>query len=275
VAEATTEYANKRLIDRPAEFAGGDLRGRTRRIAIIAPNNLEYQQCVDAGLAVVDDAGNEIDLELEYVLDIAQAASQAPGIVAKLQDEGITSVAFAGDPLTLMALAAEANAQDYEPEWLMMGVGFSDLDLVGQLIDAAAPGQWQRAFGTSPQGVQETYGTSEAYRAYTSVRDDEPSLLVDVVYYQLLPLMLGIQMAGPELTPETLETGLFSYPGGTGVAGTWDFTADGYTPVIDIREIWWDPDARSPFNGEPGTYADNGRRHRRGELPEGDPEVFQ
>jgi hypothetical protein len=274
VSEAATEYANKKLLGRPASHAGGDLAGQTRRVAIVAPNNLEYQQCVDAGLAVIEEAGNEMDLRLEYVLDLAQTATQAPGLLARLKDAGITSVAFAGDPLMLLSLTAEANAQDYHPEWLLLGVGFTDLDLVGQMVQNAAPGQWDRAFGGSPMAPQPTYGTSEAYRAYTSVRDDEPSLLVDVVYHQLLPLALGVQMAGPELTPETFETGLFAYPEGTGVAGTWDWTPTNYTPVVDIREIWWDPTRQSSFNGAMGTYADDGTRYRRGEIPEGEPEVF-
>lgn len=274
VSEIASEYGNKRVMGRPAAYAGGNLAGQPRRMAVIAPNNLEYQQCVDAGIAVVEEAGNEMDLRLEYVLDLAQTSTQAPGLVARLKDAGITSVTFAGDPLMLLALTSEANAQDYHPEWLLVGVGFTDLDLVGQLIQAAAPGQWDRAFGGSPMAPQPTYGTSEAYRAYKSVRDDEPSLLVDVVYHQLLPLALGVQMAGPELTPETFETGLYAYPEGTGVAGTWDWTPGNYTPVVDVREIWWDPDRPSPFNGAPGTYVDAGLRFRAGEVPEGEPEVF-
>jgi hypothetical protein len=81
-------------------------------------------------------------------------------------------------------------------------------------------------------------------------------------------------MAGPELTPETFETGLFAYPGGSGQAGSWDFGPGHYTPVIDIREIWWDPAKVSPFNGQPGTYVDNTQRYVDDEIPEGDPEVF-
>ena len=41
------EYANKRLLGRRRP-AGGDLQGEPRTLAVIAPNNLEYQQCVDA-----------------------------------------------------------------------------------------------------------------------------------------------------------------------------------------------------------------------------------
>jgi hypothetical protein len=275
VSEGASEFANKQLLGRPAAYAGGDLAGRPRKMAIVAPNNLEYQQCVDAGLQVIEDAGNHMSDRLQYVLDLTQTETQAPTMVARLKARDITSVAFAGDPLMLLSLAKEANAQNYHPEWLIIGAGFVDLDLVGQMIQAAAPGQWDRAFGGSPLAAQPAPVGSEAYRAYKSVRDDEPSLLVDVIYFQLLPLALGVQMAGPDLTPENFETGMFAYPGGTGTAGTWDLGPRHYTPVVDLREIWWDPDRPSPFNGAPGTYADNGQRYRIGDLPEGDPEVFQ
>ena len=44
--------------------------------------------------------------------------------------------------------------------------------------------------------------------------------------------------------------------------------------MTDIREIWWDPDTISAFNGEPGTYADSGQRYTQEDIPEGEPEVF-
>ncbi|HEV3497867.1 MAG TPA: hypothetical protein VHA34_16110, partial [Actinomycetes bacterium] len=275
VSEGASEFANKQLLGRTARWAGGDLAGRPRKMAIIAPNNLEYQQCVSAGLRIIEEAGNRMALRRDYVLDLAQAESQAPSLVAALKANEITSVSFAGDPLMLAALVREAEAQDYHPEWLVIGVGFVDSDLAGQIIQAAAPGQWRRAFGGSPLAAQPGPRSSPAYLAYKSVRQDEPSLLVDVLYHQLLPLALGVQMAGPELTPETFETGLFAYPGGTGIAGTWDWSPGHYTPVIDMRHIWWDPDRPSPFNGAPGTYVDNGERYRIGDLPEGEPEVFR
>ena len=274
--EAATEYATKHLLGRPAEYALGDLAGQDRKIAIIAPNNREYQQCVDAGLAVIEEAGHEIGLALDYVLDLGQLQTQAASMMARLRDADITSVACACDPLTILYLTQQAEQQGYDPEWLVVGVGFGDLDLVGQLIDNGSGGdQWSRAFGGSPYSAQPAPGTSIAYQAYTSVRDDEPSVLVDFVYFQLYTLMIGLQMAGPDLTPETFETGMLSYPGGTGVAGTWDFDIGHRSAATDIREIWWDGDTPSPFNGAPGTYRDNGERYPLGELPEGDPEAFR
>jgi hypothetical protein len=272
-AELSANYANRRLYEHPAQWSE-DMQGENRTLAVIAPNNLEYQQCVDVFEDAVNAAGNEVALRLDYILDPAQLSAQATSLMAKLKDEGATSVSCACDPIMQMYLAREASAANYYPEWLIAGVGFIDLDLGGQIISKNAPEQWVRAFGGSPSAAPQPPETSVAYAAYRTVRDDEPSLLVDQLYNQILTLALGIQMAGPNLTPGTFETGLFAYPGGTGQAGTWDFSPGHYTPITDIREIWWDPDKVSPFNGQPGTYADNGERFGEEEVPEGDPEVF-
>jgi hypothetical protein len=273
-AEQSARYANRRLFNRQALFASDDLAGETRSLAVIAPNNLEYQQCVDTFEDQIGAEGNEVALRLDYTLDPAQLKTQAASLMSKLKNEGATSVSCACDPIMQMYLGQEATAQNYFPEWLIAGVGFIDMDLGGQIIAKNSPDQWVRAFGGSPWAAQQPPETSVAHAAYRTVRDDQPSLLVDQIYHQLLTLVLGIQMAGPDLTPENFETGLFAYPGGDGQAGAWDFSPGHYTPVTDLREIWWDPDKISPFNGEPGSYVDNGQRMSQDEVPEGDPEVF-
>lgn len=275
LGEVSTEYANQRLLGRPASFAGGDLRGEARRMAVIAPNNVEYQQCVDSGLRVIADAGNEVALEVEYVLDLSQAAAQASSVAARLRSSEATSVACFCDPLFLASLAAEVESQGLAPEWLVAGVGYTDLDAVGRFIANGAPQQWERAFGTSVSGPLPAAEASEGYRAYRSVRDDEPSVFVEVLYQQLLPLALGVQMAGPNLTPEALETGLLAYPPASGPSGRWDWAPGRYTPATEVRELWWDATAASSFDGAPGAYVDSGERYRSGEIPEGDPEVFR
>ena len=103
--------------------------------------------------------------------------------------------------------------------------------------------------------------------------NEDPSQLVDLIYNQLYLLALGIQMAGPDLTPETFETGMFAYPEGTGPAGTWKFEQGHYTGIIDIRIMWWQGD-NSPWNNQPGVYMDDGTRVRQGEVPDGELKVF-
>jgi hypothetical protein len=273
-AEASAAYSNARLFGRDADFAGSDAEGEPRSMAVIAPNNLEYQQCVDSFEDMIETEGNEVGLRLDYTIDPAQLQAQASTIMTKLVEAGTTSVSCACDPIMQMYLAREASAAGYHPEWLIAGVGFIDTDLGGQIVMKNAPDQWIRSFGGSPSAAFQPPETSVGHAAYRTVRDDEPSLFVDQIYNQILVLALGIQMAGPDLTPETFETGLFAYPGGTGQAGTWDFSPGHYTPVTDIREIWWDPETTSPFNGEAGTYVDNGERYPADDVPEGDPEVF-
>jgi hypothetical protein len=275
IGETGTEYSLRRLIERPARWAGGSLRDQPRKVAVIAPDNPEYQQCVASANQVIEDAGKQIDLQLDYNLNLANLQPQASTILARLKDAGITTVACACDPLMVLYLTRVAETQGYEPEWQVLGTGFTDLDLVGQAFALPSSGdQWTRAFGTSYFAEQLPYRESPGYKAYTSVNADQPSLLVDVLFYQLYAFVIGVQMAGPELTPENFETGMFAYPGGTGVAGTWDFSPEHYTPQVDAREVWFDPDTPSGFNGEPGTFRGGGERFRQGEWPEGDPEVF-
>jgi hypothetical protein len=91
-------------------------------------------------------------------------------------------------------------------------------------------------------------------------------------------LALGVQLAGPNLTPETFEQGMFSYPGGTGPFGTWGFGPESYTPTQDFRVVWWDPDSVSPFNNKKGVYREayGGSRFRTGAVPAGaDPGLFR
>jgi substrate-binding family protein len=267
-AETAVNYGVSLVFGQPARFAGGDLANRERRVGVVAPNNREYQQCVDVSERIAEEAGFEFALREDYVLDIAQIQAQATSILGELRRSDITSIACGCDPLMMLYLSTLAEQQGYHPEWLNLGVGFTDLDLVGQIIASQSGSQMSRAFGGSPWGAAVPNEQSLGYQAYKSVRDDEPSQLVDIVYAQLYQVVIGIQMAGPNLTPETFETGMFAYPGGNGQFGLWDFSEGHYTGVADAREIWWDPDTPSPFNGRPGTFRDDGTRWEQDQPPE-------
>jgi substrate-binding family protein len=259
-AETAVNYGISVVFGEAARFAGGDLANRERRVGVIAPNNDEYQECVDHAVELAEGAGFEFALREDYTLDIAQIQAQATSLLGELRRNDITSIACGCDPLMVLYLSTLAEQQGYYPEWLNLGVGFTDLDIVGQIIASQSGSQMSRAFGGSPWGAAVTPDMSVGYQAYKSVRDDEPSQLVDLVFAQLYQLVIGIQMAGPDLTPESFETGMFAYPGGNGQFGRWDFSEGEYTGVQDAREIWWDPAAPSPFNGEPGTFRDDGTR---------------
>lgn len=274
IVETVVEYASKRLYGSGAEWARGDVANKPRKSVALAPDNPEYQACVDDGMAEAKSLGVDPGMRLAYKLDLSSMSNQATNVIAKLKKEGVTSVLCGCDPIFPVFLSAKAKEQDYWPEWIVTGTALTDIDIVGQLYDQD---QWSRAFGVSYLGAQQPMRASFGYSAYKAVRDDEPAFAVDIIYYQMYMLALGIHMAGPVLTPESFEKGMFAYPGGTGPAGTWGFGPNSYTPTQDAREIYWDPTATSPMNGKKGAYIETepGVRYRKGQWPKGRPAVFQ
>ena len=276
VTEASVSWITSRLNGQPTVEYSEQFAGQPRRYAVVAPENPEYQESVNRYLELVGNAGFEIVMNMKYKLDLGTMVNQASGIIAQLKDAGITSVICACDPVMLaLGLTPKANEQGYEPEWLTSGLAFVEQDLVGQLIDGR---QWQRAFGIAYNAEPEPLGRSFPYAAYKQVRPgDEPTFGHEEIYYQLYLLAIGIQMAGPNLTPETFEAGMFAYPGGSGPRGTWGFGEGDYTPTDDFREIWWDPDRISVQNNQPGAWVElnGGARYFPGQVPVGPAPYFE
>jgi hypothetical protein len=272
VSRATSESQVKTLEGRPARFAGDPaLRTRTRKIAVISPENREYQNCLRVALDYLRDNDAEV-ITLSYPLDLASHGRSAENLLNRLQAEQVTSVACACDPLLPRSLTEAATRAGYRPEWLVMGTALTDSDIVGQLYE---PSQWRNAFGITTLGTQFAPTESPAYQAFKSVRpDEEPAQSVETIYYQLYLLAIGIQMAGPELSAETFEKGMFAYPEHSGPGGTWRFGPGKYTPQTSASVVWWDPDTVSPVTGLPGTYQPVGDVYPIGEAPEEEPDVF-
>jgi hypothetical protein len=261
---AVAQAANRLLFKRNAEWAGGNLRGKPRKVGLISPEFPWYADCNALGERLRQSEGNRLGGHYRYQVDPASMPNQAASIVARLKADGITTVVPGADPIMLVYLTAKASEQDYFPEWLVTGVALQDTDVVGQLVDQ---NQWRRAFGLSALGPQRPQRATLGYAAYKSVRGDEPSVSVDFLYSQLYFFAVGVQMAGPDLTPRTFEAGLRRYPGHFGPYGTLAFPAGTFTPQQDAMFIWWDPDDPSPYNGKPGRYKTDGKRYRLDNLP--------
>lgn len=266
LGEMVASWGNARVFGYPATLADGRLANRDRKVGILAPDNPEYQQCVDAAVQIAESAGHEIH-RYSYTLDLSTASDQANTLAAKLRSDEITTVILAADPLVPLLLSSRLTQQDYFPEWIVTGTALTDLDLIGQLYD---PRQWANAFGISMVGEQQPHGSSFAYFAFKSIYPAaEPIVGVELLYYYFYILAIGVQMAGPDLNPDTFLAGLRAYPGGTGPAGTWAFPEGEFTPYRDAREIRWDPEGISVYNGKPGRYVSNGERYRAGSWPSG------
>lgn len=271
VVESAASYYAVKMAKKPAKNATGELKDRPRRLAVIAPDNAEYQGCVNAGVDLLNKMGGGGDLAARHKYQIStNPGSAVNSILPKLRNDGITTVMCGCDPVFLNFLTTAMNGQGYFPEMVVAGVALIDTDLVGQLMHQSV---WANAFGISYAGPTQRQGTSIAYRAYKSVRPDEPSIMVDVIYNQLYMLAVGIQMAGPTLTPASFEKGMFDYPRRSGPYGTWGFGPNDYSTSDDAREIFWNPQAPSPLNNSAGAYQDpnGGSRFPIGKWPGAEP----
>jgi hypothetical protein len=207
-------------------------------------------------------------MNVPYQLNLATLANQAASIVSKLKANNITTVVCGCDPILPVYLTQRADEQNYFPEWAVVGVALTDQDIVGQLFDQD---EWKHAFGVTYQGPTLPFPATLGYAAYKSVRNDEPARFVNLIYAQMYMIALGVQLAGPNLTPDNFLKGMRSYPtSATGEFGTWGFPPGHYTPTLDGAEIYWDPNATSVFNNRKGAYIFASRRYTLDDLPHGD-----
>jgi hypothetical protein len=275
-----------------ATFAGdAATRAKTR---VFGSVNFEQDPPVfgDVGKRVAEiqaKRGMTTAVRLTYQLVIPELGEKARSIIGQLKDAGVTTVVFLGDPIMPIYLTKEATNQNYFPEWIISGTVFTDTTVFGRQYDQK---QWAHAFGMTGLPVPQTVEQGEGYRIHQWYFGTAPAApkLSGVLYDPIRLLMLGIHLAGPDLTPETFRDGLFRYPpsGGTPIQPRISFGDHGvfskdpevdpgidYLAVDDLSLIWYDPDATGvDEQGKEGTgmmrHVDGGKRYLPGDMPKTD-----
>jgi hypothetical protein len=274
VVAATQQFVLNSLAGGNAQYAGGSLQGQPRKYAIVYPNDPWYAGCAATAVAQAKAAGFPITDVIPYDFNLATLSSQAASIVSKLQADGITTVECGCDPITPIYLTSRAQEQGYTPEWVVAGTAFTDTDIVGQLFQQ---NEWSHAFGITFLGPtlqkEDTFGYA-AYKAEDP--GTEPANAVDAIYEQLLLVAIGIQQAGPDLTPANFEAGMRNYPGNVQGAtnlfyGAWTFPSGHFTPESDMAFIYWDPNKISAYNDQQGAYVVAPTRYGVGDYPKQSP----
>ncbi|HVU60170.1 MAG TPA: hypothetical protein VG899_03305 [Mycobacteriales bacterium] len=246
----------RQLLHQKVTWAGqGVTDGQTRRVALIAPDNPVYQSCMNIVKDAMSAAGHRPADDLTYTANLSELSQEAASMEQRMVNDKITTVICACDPITLIYLTGDLDNANFEPEILNSGGAFTDEDVVAQLFDQDV---WAHAAGETFDGTTPPFGSSLGYFAAKSVDPTHiPAHEVDIFYEDLYILALGIDLAGPDLTPATFQRGLFSYQGGNGEYGPWSFHPNGqdtWTPQYEYRDEWWDPKLPSPFNGQPGRW---------------------
>jgi hypothetical protein len=252
----------------PAKYAGGNLKNAPRKVAGIAPANELYKVSASVFQQILGpcDSGSYY-----YQLDLGTESQQAANLVAQLKAGGYTTIVCGCDPIFPVYLSGQAAQQGYFPEFVEIGAALVDQDYVGQLYNQQF---YEHAFGISPNAPTVPYEQTLGYAAYKTVRSDEPSFFVNLIYLQMDEMAIGLQMAGPDLTPSNFQQGMFRYPPHNGPAGLWQFGPTQYTIPNDLREVCWNTSAISPYNSKQGAYQNNNGNLRWSisNIPKGPPD---
>jgi hypothetical protein len=288
------EFAGKQLMGKKAQYAGDEsFHTKTRKLGLVYGDPLVDIHMFDKTLAKY---GGKIDpaAVVSYpgtssvTGDPTVAQEQAPTIVTKLKDAGVTTVILLADSAMVGALTKQATAQDYHPEWIMTSFNYHDLSLFARGYDQD---QWAHAFGfsnlppTSPTlGTASNAAVLDPVQWYWGKGKGTSSA---TIFTGLAWVMAGVMYAGPELTPKTFQQGLFAVPGAGGAPSddptsvqhgygrTANLPYDEYLRGNqDFTAVWWDPDtlglsviANQP--PAPGTlwYLDGAKRYYAGHWP--------
>jgi hypothetical protein len=269
LATAIGNYAVQKLCGGSAAYAGGTLKGKPRKIAGIAPANELYQTSATQFKQIMNASGCAVD-NYSYTLDLGTESQQAENLVAQLKAKGYTTIICGCDPIFPVYMTGQEASQSYLPEFVEIGAALVDQDYVGQLYNQTA---YAHAFGISPNEPTVPSTETLGYAAYKTVDPgSEPAFFVNNIYEQMDMMAIGIEMAGPDLTPQSFQTGMFKFPPRLGPAGLWGFSTSQYTTPNDFHEVCWSPTTISQYNNKQGAYTNtSNQRWTAHTIPKGPP----
>ena len=248
VGQFMGNVACQRLAGGDAAFAGDDAtRGAPRVFGIIHPENPEFARVGDMVDRALRRCGHAPARRIAYALNIATLQNEQTNAVAQMKAAGVTTVLCACDEFSPIFITRAAEQQQYRPEWLQ--VWWPD---PWQRL-AAAP-QWSRSMhtgGTAPDYMAGEVGAT--WKAAAGGARPEATAALPLVHQQLLALFSALQAAGPNLTPATFQQGFASLAGTpAGDFGPWSFGAGAHAARSQFQLGWYDPAARSSFDGQAG-----------------------
>ncbi|MGH9034316.1 MAG: hypothetical protein ACRD0O_01010, partial [Acidimicrobiia bacterium] len=287
------EYVGKRLAGRPARYAGDFfLAQQPRKFGLLYYETAEqsYRTGVEFFERELARYGVQLAEKLAFTganIDPTATQEQARTMIARLKEAGVTSVLFAGDPLSPVFFTQEATRQRYTPEWVLTGSAFTDTSFFARTYDQT---QWAHAFGLSFLPARLPVEQGEAHRVHVWHHGSAPPAEAahGLIYSVPWIFYTGMHLGGPVLTPESIREGLFRFPPtgkgsltnvhiSFGRHGVWPF--DDYLANDDATEVWWDGAATGEDEvGNSGLglyrYVEGGRRYLPGQHPTTDPFVF-
>ena len=248
---------------RTANLGGPAIVGKPRKYGLIyttqtGPLADSKRQFKDVVKSQLGDCGIEIAEEATHPFDGVGTDGRTTGSYAveamqRFQERGITTILW---PMGFETnFTKQAAARGYQPEWFLAGDLINEGMLNGQQQN---PEVWQHARLITPMPHLEFKGYPKpCVEAYLEADPNLNREALDEFYlcYQYTPLRLAataIQVAGPRLTPTSIDRGLHAIP--PSLSTSMDAQACFFSPgdntcVKDATLMRYDPEGSGPETG--------------------------
>ena len=273
-----SEFICKKLMGRNAEWAGVGVKGAPRKLGILAESTVSVTSSPESfNRAFKNECGGDLGAH-QYTVD-----SNRPETIAvamqKMKADNVTTILLNILGGTVAIAMGQAEAQGWQPEWMVMGNYGLDLNAFARIFPKT---QSQHMFGINTWELPHRFEEWECYIAYKSVDSANSADQDTCAYYwhPMVVLMNMIQEAGPKLSPQTVAAGMNRlgrrYPGNPQWAIGSGFGPDDFSYMDDVGVVWYSNTRIDPEHGGPGAYVwtGGGKRYKRGEILGDNSEMF-
>ncbi|MHB8507856.1 MAG: hypothetical protein ACYDGR_04305 [Candidatus Dormibacteria bacterium] len=281
MGQAKAAYACNSLVGKSAQWAAGTEKDKPRQLGVIVQESNQGQHPPIGPLlqALAACGVNNPPVAYASPPQHNQSLSTQAILAMKGHSPEVTTILCECNQVA-DNLREIAGGQAYFPEWVAGTFLFQDDD--GPQSRGGQPSrQEEQTFGL-------TWWNKELAAPdmpwYWAAKEVDPSvsftatdyLIIRTEYAPLLLLASGIQMAGPNLTPETFQQALWrtKFPNpGAGAAPYYQayvgFPGQRHNEVGDASLVWWSDTQNSNFGDGAGTFcfARSGLRYGIGEVP--------
>jgi hypothetical protein len=284
-AKLFSQYICRKVAGNPVDFAGdATLAGRPRKYGLWYTRDAGHPELVRLAQQVKSDvakcptpvtfAAESQFPEAGYAKSAHYTNAAATRAAAEFQGAEVTTVIWPSGLETNFSAAAASIG--YRPEILVLGDG--DIETATSAL-FQEQSVWDRSRVVSFQPALVDIRTSLCYTAYREVdaEGDDTEIQVSAcpLYPQIRQLFTGIQVAGPKLSPTTVDQGFHAIPR---VASTNPeipacfYDPGDYTCVKDANVQYWDrTGSSSTSSAGQGCYrlVEGGKRYFADIWPEG------
>jgi len=289
-AQQYASFVCSKVVGHPVSFGGNDTssdkrlhNGQPRRLGILSTSDAAWPTDQEFAKLVTNDiraCGGDVVATAEFPVagylepsDPSELTS-ADANMARFQQAGVTTIIWA-EGLDEATDSIAAATLGYVPEWVLAGDGLID-DLVSSKYQNGT--ELGHFWATTANPLLGNFDTQPCYVAEHLT---DPGLAYDdstvpcLEYEGLRQMFTGIQVAGPDLTPQSIDEGFHAIPSrvqATPQVPACFYLVNDYSCVKDAAAIWYDSSAISSYSSTPGCWreANGGARYQAGQWPAGD-----